>query len=75
MSGMYLVLDLTNEGRSIRCLICGAISYNPNDVRERYCAFCHRFHDEMMSTMRPEDDASRTEGRFVSLLPPREGKQ
>ena len=31
---------------SFKCPICGAISYNPNDARERYCVRCHRFVDD-----------------------------
>ncbi len=25
------------------CPFCGAVSHNPNDVRERYCVRCHVF--------------------------------
>ena len=32
---------------SITCPVCRMVSYNPNDVRERYCGHCHQFHDEM----------------------------
>lgn len=46
MSSTYIVLDLVDEGQSIHCLLCGTTSHNPNDVRERYCGFCHRFHDD-----------------------------
>lgn len=28
----------------IRCLVCGRTSWNPNDVRARYCGSCHAFH-------------------------------
>lgn len=31
------------DGRSITFLPCGVTSHNANDVRERYCARCHRF--------------------------------
>jgi hypothetical protein len=31
---------------SITCFICGLTSWNPNDVRYRYCGHCHRFHDD-----------------------------
>jgi hypothetical protein len=33
---------------AIRCLICGMISYHPEDVRHRYCANCHRFHEDQL---------------------------
>jgi hypothetical protein len=36
---------ISKDGQSITCLICGMTSYNPNDVRERYCGNCHGFHD------------------------------
>lgn len=32
---------------SITCPRCGRRSYNRNDVRERYCGFCHAFHEDM----------------------------
>ena len=30
---------------SITCHKCGLTSYNPNDVRGRYCGKCHHYHD------------------------------
>jgi len=30
----------------IRCLNCNRVSYNPNDIRERYCGYCYVFHEE-----------------------------
>lgn len=35
------------EYPSIRCPRCGRISFNPNDVRFRYCGHCHAFHASM----------------------------
>lgn len=35
------------DSTGIRCPRCGRVSYNPNDVRERYCGHCHRYHDSM----------------------------
>jgi hypothetical protein len=35
-----------SERPAIHCLICGAVSHHPQDVRERYCARCKRFHEE-----------------------------
>lgn len=29
---------------SITCSQCGLTSYNENDIRERYCGRCHKFH-------------------------------
>jgi hypothetical protein len=34
----------------IRCLVCGLTSWNPHDVRERYCGHCHRFHEDAWLT-------------------------
>ena len=33
--------------RAIRCLLCGAVSANANDRRQRYCGRCHLFHDDV----------------------------
>jgi hypothetical protein len=41
---------LAADGESILCLKCGKRSYNKNDVRERYCGGCHRFHDQRLMT-------------------------
>lgn len=30
----------------IRCLACGAVSWNPHDVEQRYCGACHRVLDD-----------------------------
>ena len=30
---------------AIECLLCGRVSYNANDVRNRYCGRCHTFHE------------------------------
>lgn len=38
----------------IQCLTCGLISYNPNDIRERYCGACHRFHDDPLPRGTPD---------------------
>lgn len=37
----YVVAE---DGRSITCTRCGMTSYNANDVAQRYCAHCKRFH-------------------------------
>jgi hypothetical protein len=34
------------DGQAIRCETCGHVSFNPNDIREKYCGFCHAYHDE-----------------------------
>ncbi len=30
--------------KSITCPKCGKISYNENDIKNRYCGQCHKFH-------------------------------
>lgn len=37
---------LLSDGKAIHCGQCGRVSHNANDVAQRYCAFCHKFHDE-----------------------------
>lgn len=37
---------------SITCPRCHLVSYNPSDVQERYCGFCHRFHDDPLAEAR-----------------------
>jgi len=34
------------EGLAIKCLRCGMVSHNLNDVAQLYCGNCHRFHEE-----------------------------
>ena len=40
---------LTGGQPSFVCPQCGAESFNPNDMRERYCARCHVFVDDSAS--------------------------
>lgn len=43
--GCVLATDYNgNEG--IGCLECGLVSWNPSDVTNRYCANCHKFHED-----------------------------
>lgn len=32
---------------AITCPRCGRTSHNPNDAAQRYCGWCHAFHDDM----------------------------
>jgi hypothetical protein len=45
MKKTYVILKVGTLD-AITCLFCNRTSYNPNDVREHYCGFCHRFHDD-----------------------------
>tara|TARA_Y100000310_G_scaffold194428_2_gene194407 strand:+ start:3674 stop:4105 length:432 start_codon:yes stop_codon:yes gene_type:complete len=38
-----LVEDRGSPG--IKCLRCNRTSYHPEDVRQRYCGYCHEFHN------------------------------
>lgn len=37
---------ISADGKSITCLKCQRTSHNPNDVRFRYCGWCHVFHED-----------------------------
>lgn len=42
------------------CLVCNRISYNPYDLRERYCSACQQFLDDIPEDFRqPHADAYR----------------
>lgn len=43
------------EKTGIKCLDCGRISWNPVDVKARYCGYCHDFHEiKMLLKSHPE---------------------
>lgn len=35
----------TGCGEWIKCLACNRVSFHPQDVKERYCGRCHKFHE------------------------------
>lgn len=39
--------EILAEGRAIWCRRCGRTSWNPNDVKFRYCGWCHRWHERL----------------------------
>ena len=46
--GGRLTYRLTDEPfKSITCLVCGATSYNLNDVQHLYCPRCQTFHGDL----------------------------
>lgn len=51
---------------SITCPRCGKVSFNPNDVRSKYCGNCSRYHSDM-NLLQPLQSATppRTDGEFV----------
>jgi DnaJ-class molecular chaperone len=40
-SGITSCCDAPREQPFFECPSCGAVSYNSNDIRERYCGRCH----------------------------------
>lgn len=52
----------SNEGEktdtpSFTCPNCQTISYNPNDIAQRYCGACHAFVDDAPGADRYRNDA------------------
>lgn len=41
---------------SIYCPRCGKRSWNPTDVRERYCGYCRAFHDDVRVKLPHQQD-------------------
>lgn len=39
--------QIVHDGKAIRCLMCGKMSYNKKDVEKKYCGNCHQFHDQL----------------------------
>jgi ribosomal protein L37E len=39
----YTMID---QGRAIRCNMCGSASYSAQDIRQKYCGRCHKFHND-----------------------------
>ena len=44
MSATYELVRSGSGQQGIICRWCGHISYHPEDVRQKYCGFCHVFH-------------------------------
>lgn len=36
--------------QSIACPRCGKTSHHPQDIAQRYCGFCHIFHDDEVTS-------------------------
>lgn len=52
-----------------RCRDCGFVSYNLNDVKQRYCGRCHKFMDELRSAADIKDAERRFADSYRKLLP------
>jgi hypothetical protein len=46
----YTILD---DGTAIKCHFCNLVSHNIDDVRQRYCGSCMRFHDDELVPIPP----------------------
>lgn len=44
---------------SITCPVCGRTSYNPNDIREGYCGFCHDWTSDERNLMTNPKEGKR----------------
>jgi hypothetical protein len=49
----FKIVLFTNGNVGIHCFRCGNVSFNPKDVREKYCGFCCKFHDEEKELVDP----------------------
>lgn len=50
---------------SIECPKCRKVSYNPNDIEDRYCAHCNNHHYAIVSDLQYELD--QCEMRFEAF--------
>lgn len=48
---MTSAFTISDDKKSITCHKCGNTSQNPDDVKNEYCGFCHKFHDMMDKNM------------------------
>jgi len=39
--------EKSNELPFIKCLICLKKSYYQKDIENKYCGFCHKFHQDL----------------------------
>jgi hypothetical protein len=44
-NGYDLLTDLKDDSPAIRCRRCLRVSHHPRDVEDRYCGYCHAFHE------------------------------
>ena len=36
--------QIVDSGKAIKCLICNMTSWHPQDIENKYCGKCHKFH-------------------------------
>ena len=49
---LYTIVDGIDGQQGIHCHHCDLTSWNPNDVKNRYCGACHRFLDDEIKRYR-----------------------
>ena len=50
--------DQLGNPLGITCLVCGAISSNASDIKNKYCRNCNQFHSIMMEAKHLKDKES-----------------
>lgn len=40
--------EVSLDGRSIKCLVCGKTSWSAGDIKHRYCEYCHKYHADLV---------------------------
>lgn len=53
-----------SQGKYIECLTCGMKSYHSEDIKHRYCGWCHRFHDAIYINEYVGGDSHEKSTRF-----------
>jgi hypothetical protein len=66
---------ISPDGKAITCRRCGLTSHNRNDVANRYCGHCNKFHEAVVyagsSAAVTEFDCSECGRHIVSICGPR----
>jgi ribosomal protein L37E len=68
MSNRYTITHGA-EGTSITCHRCTLTSYSAGDVKHRYCAYCHVFHDQLDEFERAVKASDAKEEGVTHLAP------
>jgi len=42
-----LTFEILENGKAIKCRICGAVSHGPRDIEHHFCGYCHVDHDNL----------------------------
>jgi hypothetical protein len=66
---------MTEEQPSIKCLQCGHVSYNKNDIEQKYCGFCHGFHTNLALVLDPPNTMDAPEQMWAFLSEDTDGHE